>query len=245
VAKVFDGYLIRSNGATGAPLSSTQRAPTPTLLRTDLARPVLNFETETDVLNQVPARQSDDAHHRLWEAAGTAHVDSHALKSFGYQEHSQTPLAIDPTCTSAFNTAPESYLMDTAYAALGSWVDFGHPPAQAPRMQINAAGTDVARDSFGNGIGGIRLPQLDVPTATLTGTGNRAADTNPVSVFCVLLGTTTPFTAAQLAAPYPDHGAYVRAFTTATNRLAGQGFLLPGDRAQALFLAQQAPVPTA
>jgi hypothetical protein len=241
--KVFDGFLIHSNGATGAPLSSTQRAPTPTLLRTDLSRPVLNFETETDVRNHVAARQPDDSFHRLWEAAGTAHVDSDALKLFGYQEHSQTPLAVDPTCTATFNTAPQSYLMDTAFASLRSWVNAGHQPPQAPRMQINAEGTDVARDTFGNGLGGIRLPQLDVPTATLTGTGNRAADTNPVSIFCVLFGTTTVFAAATLSALYPNHALYVEKFTAATKQLAQQGFLLPEDERMALFLAEQAPVP--
>jgi hypothetical protein len=245
LAQVYDGFLIHSNGATGALLSGTIRPSTPTTLRTDLNRPVLNFETETDVLNHVPARQPDDRFHRLWEAAGTAHVDSDVLKLFGYQEHSQTPQAIDPTCTARFNTAPESYLMDAAFAALREWVDHGHQPPVAPRMQINAAGTDVARDSFGNGVGGIRLPQLDVPTATLTGTGNRPADGNPVSIFCILFGTTTAFSAATLSALYPSHDAYVQAFTAATKRLAKQDFLLPRDQQMALFLANQAPIPAA
>jgi hypothetical protein len=243
MARVYDGYLIHSNGATGSPLSSTQRAPTPTTLRTDLARPVLNFETETDVLNHVPARQNDDHFHRLWEAAGTAHVDGDALVLFGFQAHRQAPTAPDPSCTKPFNSAPEKYLMDTAFADLRAWVTFGHEPPVAPRMEINATGTDVARDAHGNGIGGIRLPQLDVPTATLTGTGNRPADTNPISIFCVLFGTTTPFDQATLAALYPDHAAYVRAFTAATLRLARQGFLQPADEQDALFTAQQAPVP--
>ena len=242
-ANVFDGFLIHSNGASGAALNATLRAPTPTLLRTDLPRPVLNFETETDVLGHVPARQPDDRFHRLWEATGTAHVDSDALKLFGYQEHSQTPQMIDPTCTAAFNTAPESYLMDTAFADLRAWVDAGRQPPQAPRMQLNAAGTDLARDASGNGVGGIRLPQLDAPTATLTGTGNRPADSQPVSIFCVLFGTTTPFSPATRAALYPTHATYVRAFTQATLRLQRQGFLLPEDAQEALFLAQQAPVP--
>jgi hypothetical protein len=242
-ANVYDGYLIHSNGATGSPLNATLRAPTPTTLRTDLARPVLNFETETDVLNHVPARQNDDRFHRLWEAAGTAHVDADALVFFGYQAHRQTPTAADPSCTKPFNTAPEKYLMDTAFADLRLWVNIGHEPPVAPRMEINAAGTDVARDAHGNGLGGIRLPQLEAPTATLTGTGNRPADTNPISIFCVLFGTTTPFDAATLAGLYPDHGAYVRAFTAATLRLARDGFLLPEDIQDALFTAQQAPVP--
>jgi hypothetical protein len=243
LAKVYDGYLIHSNGATGAPLSGTLRPPTPTLLRTDLGRPVLNFETETDVLAHLPARQPDNANYRLWEVAGTAHVDSDALTLFGYQDHSQTPQDINPSCTSTNNTAPENDVFDTAYADLRAWVRTGQQPPHAPRMQINAAGTDVARDSFGNGIGGIRLPQLEAPTATLTGTGNKPADANPVSGFCVLFGTTTPFSAATLSRLYPAHADYVRAFTAAANRLARQGFLLPGDRDAAVFAAEQTPVP--
>ena len=90
---------------------------------------------------------------------------------------------------------------------------------------------------------GIRLPHLEAPIATLTGTGNRAADTSPVSSFCVLFGTTTPFDAATLAQLYPTHGTYVQAFTVATKNLARQGFLLPADEQEALFLAIEAPVP--
>ncbi|GAA3818140.1 alpha/beta hydrolase domain-containing protein [Sphaerisporangium flaviroseum] len=242
-AKVYDGYLIHSNGATGALLSGTLRPPTPTLLRTDLARPVLNFETETDVLAHLPARQPDDGYHRLWEAAGTAHVDNDVLTLMGYQGHRQTPQSADPSCTASRNTAPQSYLFDAAYAALRAWVRSDRPPPIAPRMRINAEGTDVARDAFGNGLGGIRLPHLEVPTATLTGTGNGPADTNPISAFCRLFGTTTPFDAATLARLYPTHAAYVRAFGAATRKLAAQGFLLPSGAQAALFTAEQAPVP--
>jgi Alpha/beta hydrolase domain len=243
LVKIYGGYLIHSNGATGAVLSGTLRPPTPTLIRTDLGRPVLNFETETDVLNHLPARQPNNPGYRLWEAAGTAHVDGNDLTLIGYQDHRQTPQDIDPSCTSPVNTAPENYLFDTAYAGLRAWVSSGRQPPQAPRMQINAAGTDVARDSSGNGIGGIRLPQLEAPTATLTGTGNAPADNNPVSRFCILFGTTTPFSPATLAELYPTHAAYVQAFTAATQRLAKQGFLLRADEQDAIFTAQQAPVP--
>ena len=243
LAQVYDGYLIHSNGAAGAVLSGTLRPPVPTLLRTDLDKPVLNFETETDVLAHLAARQPDNPNYRLWEAAGTAHVDGSALTLIGYQEHSQTPQAADPSCKSPVNTTPENYLFDTAYADLQAWVSWGRPPPEAPRMLINAAGTDVARDAFGNGIGGIRLPELDVPTTTATGTGNAPADSNPVSLFCVLFGTTTPLDTATLNALYPTHSVYVQKFTKATERLARQGFLLPGDEQDALFTAQQAPIP--
>ncbi|MDP9842716.1 hypothetical protein J2853_001927 [Streptosporangium lutulentum] len=242
-AKVYDGYLIHSNGAAGAALSGTLRPPAPTFLRTDLPRPVLNFETETDVLGHLPARQPDDRFHRLWEVAGTAHVDDDILVFMGYQGHRQTPQSVDPACTSQRNTAPQSYVFDTAFAALRNWVVSGKLPPTAPRMQINAEGTDVARDGFGNGLGGIRLPQLEVPTATLSGVGNTAADASPISAFCRLFGKTVPFDAATLAKLYPTHSAYMRAFTAATRKLVAQGFLLPADERAFLFDAEQAPVP--
>jgi hypothetical protein len=242
-AKVYDGYLIHSNGAAGAMLSGTLRPPAPTFLRTDLRRPVLNFETETDVLNHVAARQPDDRYHRLWEAAGTAHVDADILVPMGYQSHRQTPQSADPVCSARRNTASQSHLFDTAYASLRSWVTSGKLPPVGPRMQINATGTDVARDAAGNGLGGIRLPEMEVPTATLSGVGNTAGDANPLSAFCRLFGTTVPFDAATLAELYPSHAAYVRAFTTATRKLAARGFLLPAGEQAALFAADQAPIP--
>jgi Alpha/beta hydrolase domain len=70
-----------------------------------------------------------------------------------------------------------------------------------------------------------------------------AAGANPISVFCRLSGTTTPFDAATPAKLYPTHAAYVRAFTAATRELAAQGFLLPADERAALFAAEQVPVP--
>ena len=69
----------------------------------------------------------------------------------------------------------------------------------------------------------------------MTGTGNGPADSSPVSLFCVLFGTTTPLDTATLSALYPTHAAYVQKFTEATERLARQGFLLPGDVQDALF----------
>jgi hypothetical protein len=45
---------------------------------------------------------------------------------------------------------------------------------------------------------------VDVPVAALTGLGNTGG------VFCRLFGTTTPFTAAQLATLYPTRVGYLR-----------------------------------
>ena len=61
----YDGFLVHSRSANGAPLSvaplTPLAAPTPTLIRTDLDVPVFVFQTETDIgpFGGYQARQPD------------------------------------------------------------------------------------------------------------------------------------------------------------------------------------------
>jgi hypothetical protein len=73
----------------------------------------------------------------------------------------------------------------------------------------------------------VRTPAVDAPTDTLTGTGNTGS-----SLLCFLLGTSTPLSAAQLAALYPLHSDYSAAVAQSAARSVAQGFLLPADALQ-------------
>ena len=71
---------MHSRFSTGTPLSQSPQAtvnvPNPLAIRTDLARPVFVFETETDVAgSNLADRQPDTRTFRLWEVAGTSHYD--------------------------------------------------------------------------------------------------------------------------------------------------------------------------
>ena len=91
LTQAFDGFFVHSRGAVGLPLvrrgpaqrvSPTRSAGTPTIFRTDVAAPVIDIQTETDVasiLNSYAARQPDNDRFRLWEVAGTAHADAHLV----------------------------------------------------------------------------------------------------------------------------------------------------------------------
>ena len=112
----------------------------------------------------------------------------------------------------------------------------GPAPAKAPRLDIgdpNAA-DPRPRDQFGLAKGGIRLPQIDVPTALVDGIANPPTPGSPdlFQAFCRLFGRTRPFTAAQLAALYPTHQSYVDPFVDATNKLLRKGFILGPDAQQ-------------
>ncbi|HEY6317282.1 MAG TPA: alpha/beta hydrolase domain-containing protein [Acidimicrobiia bacterium] len=238
---VFDGFLVHSTWATGAPLSQAPQpsivVPRGTMIRTDLGVPVLVFETETDLLNgYASVSQPDTSGLRVWEVAGTAHADAYTAGfGFGDTGNGQAErMLLDASavgggplsCSQPINLGPAYLVLSTAMHDLQAWVATGTAPPRAPRLAVTAGPpVTIARDAHGNAVGGIRTPLLDAPAATLTG------DPNAGGTFCTLFGTTTPFDAATLAALYPTHAAYVTAFDRATDQAVHAGFLLAADAA--------------
>lgn len=246
IDRLFDGFLIHSRGANSAPISQAPQAdqPTPSVVstRTDLTTPVLTVQTESDVLaplNYYPARQPDSSTFRLWEIAGTSHADASMLLLSKRELAPFPPTPPAPHCTLPPNNGQQRYVMDDALAQLTRWILGGVPATHAARIEIvEGQSPTIARDQYGNAIGGIRTPALQVPIATLTGTGNSGPDWQ-----CALLGTTTPFSAAQLQALYPSHDHYVRAVTRAAINDTAAGFLLPADARQIIATAASAAIP--
>ncbi|MDQ6695830.1 MAG: alpha/beta hydrolase domain-containing protein, partial [Actinomycetota bacterium] len=198
----FDGFFILSRLAGAAPLNDTTAMPTAPLIRADGPEPILDLQTEGDlvVLRSHTAHQPDSRQFRLWEVAGGSHADEHTL-SRNSPPDASTPGSL---CTYRLNSNRTYFVVEAAIRALRHWVNGGAPPAHAPRLEIGdpAAADPLVRDRFGLARGGIRLPQIDVPTATIDGIANPPAPGSPAlfQTFCALFGRTTPFTDAQLAA---------------------------------------------
>ncbi|MFM7686022.1 MAG: alpha/beta hydrolase domain-containing protein [Actinomycetota bacterium] len=251
-ARVFDGYFVHSRGAMGAAISQAPLADVksadPTLFRTDLEVPVLNFITETDLLGErlayVRARQPDTDTVHTWEVAGTSHVDLYGLGLGDTDDGSGTAdaalvasMSLPPSsvyggvisCDLPINTGPQTYVLRAAIAALAAWVESGTPPASTPLIELDAAGA-LKVDAQGNALGGVRSPQLDAPVARLSGGGQSGES------FCGLFGTTTPFDAATLAALYPDRQTFVDRWNAAIDSAVAAGTLLKAD-AEALATA--------
>ncbi len=236
LAEIYDGFLIHSRGASSAALSQEPQAnivpPGRVLIRTDQSVPVLTFQAETDLvlLRSFFDRQPDSEFFRLWEVAGTAHADTYTLVLGG------TDLGDDPNvanllitsapipglieCELPINSGPQHFVFKAAVHVLERWVRLGKPPKPAPRLVATAGSPPViARDEHGNALGGIRTPQVDVPIAALSGSGQSG------SLLCMLFGTTVPFAAETLAELYPTHRVYIKAFNAATRRSAKAGWL--------------------
>jgi|AntAceMinimDraft_11_1070367.scaffolds.fasta_scaffold00733_13 hypothetical protein len=234
----FDGYMIHSRGDGSSPLSQAPQASIPTpeapLVRTDLNVPVMTFETETDVvfLQFVKARQPDTAMIRTWEVAGTAHGDIYTFVT-GRDDTVGAPVFASVVeensvlgfivCDRPINNGPHHYIFNTAVRALNDWVATGNAPENSPLLEINNDNSDYIYDALGNALGGIRTPYVDAPSAILRGEPNTGAS------FCRLFGTTSLFSAEQMASLYIDEAGYINAVTVSTNAAVAAGFLLQED----------------
>ncbi|MGI8663113.1 MAG: alpha/beta hydrolase domain-containing protein [Acidimicrobiales bacterium] len=225
---VIDGFLV--HGDVGKPKSFGPPLPVPVL------QLLSDFEAVDDGIDP----GSLDPNQRLWEIAGTSHADLF----IGYQSiagsgpRSQSDAApvsrdgfqaiidragnygalVDPLllgCVAAGAAMPMHYAASAAIHALNSWVGGAAPPAEGPRFAF--AGGALARDSYGNAVGGIRLPPIDVPVASY------------VSTICGLGGITIPFTDQQIQSLYPTHADYLATMASRADAAVTAGFLLPDD----------------
>lgn len=241
IDEVYDGFLIHSRGRSGAALGDDPNgaAPTPMAIRTDLDVPVLQYETETDLLRLgfLAARQPDSDAVRTWEVAGTAHADQSTL-DYGAASGAMwnTGPASNPAATcGTINNGPQQEVLRASLAALLGWIDDGTPPPTSPLIETTV--DDIVTDASGIAVGGIRTPAVDAPISALSGKGNAS------SVFCSLFGQRRDFDAAELAARYGDHERYVAAVTDSADAAAEAGFLLEEERDDLVAAAEAARVP--
>lgn len=248
---LFDGYLVHSRGANAAGLTAEQLArdadpiPAGARIRADLDVPVLDLQTEGDMatLRAHLTHQDPGPHYRRWEIAGAAHAESPRWVA----EASGLDMGFGgQSCKEPINSAPHHAIVKAALAALTQWVRDGKPPRQSPSIAIGdpAAADPIVRDERGLAKGGIRLPELEAPTARLDGLANAVSGAAPAGGqnFCFLFGHTVPFDAAALAVLYPSHEAFVKRFDAAVDALERDGYLLASEARDARAAAQQSRI---
>jgi hypothetical protein len=192
-------------------------------LRTDLPVKVFQYLSETDVRS--PERRMNDSEvFRSWEIAGSSHSsytsDQYrrpiATRDFG--------MVAEPMCElPPFSRVEGFRVIDRQYDLLVDWVRDGTPPPAAPKLEFTTGEMQtpvLARDARGIVLGGIRLPEVEVPTALNTGSNAGAS-------FCRLYGTYQPFDEATLAELYPSKRDYMNAVVDSARANIEAGYLLP------------------
>lgn len=209
VETVFDGYAF----VVG---------PAPTRAGDE---PVFQVLSETDV--DSPDRPADTDQFRRWEVAGAGHSGYNGRAYRDPLSERDLGGATEFECDQPpFSRVPLQHVTAAAYDHLTKWVKTGQPPPVADPIEFEADGT-IARDGLGLARGGIRLSQVEAPTALNTGDNSGAS-------FCLLFGSYVPFDDETLAGLYPSHGRYVAAVARADRANVRDGFVVRADAKQNL-----------
>jgi hypothetical protein len=172
-----------------------------------------------------------------WVVAGATHSDV-TLSTVGEEAGQDFGAATQPAmCVNPPNDFPSYRVYSAAFDWMNRWVRKGERPPTGTPLETN-------KDDDGNALGGVRLPEIDVPTATYGVTNSAAPGTNFISgMACSLGGSTTPFSADKLIELYPTHDEYVAKYTQAADKTLAAGFLLKADYDDGIKAAKSAPIP--
>lgn len=210
-------------------------------LRTDRPEKVVRILTETENRTERPESTFPDTDSiRHWEVAGSSHLPRLAWDNAGALLNRDF-LQLTVSCTKfPLSLVQWPYTVNRAIDGLVDWTgDGATAPPVAPRGQYE--GGTLVRDSFGIAQGGIRYPDLTVPTAVNDGVNSAAGGGSPFSLFCGLLGSSTPFDQSTLGTLYRDHGDFVKKYSRAADEFLKTGFILSEDLPRLKAAARQFP----
>jgi hypothetical protein len=264
-SQIFDGYLVGAGyGFTElAPINQCSAPAVPGtpaqpvlpgvpqfVVHPPGNAPVIDVQTLSDSYSffgwagERPDGDAPGDRYRLYQVAGSSHIwtsqvaftpGSDDLVRAGFPGNDW-----QDNCLAPLNPFPLEYQLNAAYDNLDAWVRTGVPAPHAPHMTAIGDGTPAATivtDEYGNALGGVRSPAVDVPTATYYGTTAGGGT-------CLLLwGSYEPFTNEQLQRLYPSHDAYVRQVEADVHTLLDERWLTREDAAAITSAAQAAPVP--
>lgn len=209
------------------------------LIRTDTGARIFVVNPESDVVRTYGCRQPDSEWYRLWEVAGVSHVGTWSTGAWRakYERDFERPFE-RPSHGPLQNNLSMLPVIDAAFHHMHVWASGGPPPPAQPRIVMGGDPPAIQRDSRGVALGGVRLPQVEVPTSIHIGTISPEEPN-----LRGLRGHSIPLEPEQLAELYPDHQTYLSRFIEATRAAEAAGVLLGRDAESLIAEAAAAPVP--
>lgn len=244
---IYDAYIVAVAGGAFAgiyPINQCEAKPPvtdPRLQFSNVGVPIIHVMSQSDYLLGITARRPDsdvpsDAY-RQYEMAGAAHATPTELNfAAAPADIIKGGRAVPPSsCNEGPRSRfPSSIFFDAFLRNLDQWVRKGIvPPHGSPIVVENGA---PVLDRWGNVVGGLRSPYLDVPTSTWYGSSTGAS-------FCFIAGHEVPFSKGLLQQIYPTHTGYVKAVVKDTKALVQQGFITNDDGRMLIKEAQRADIP--
>jgi hypothetical protein len=237
---VYDGLLSVSGAGRTTPINQCATATGPNDPRSLLPKghvPFIRLDSQSEpfTLDGYPTRRADsdapDDPYRMYEIAGAAHGWSDI---YNYQPPfadiaaaGGVPVSFTGCVEAKWNGLPRQFIEPAAFTNMEAWVREGRqPPHEASPLQVLDPSQDTfATDEFGNVLGGLRTPYVDVPITTYY---DWATASQPGG-FCTLFGHEVPFTSAALEALYVNHQDYVAKVTASVQQMLSDRWIYPPE----------------
>lgn len=228
---VFDGYLPMSHIRVVPPIDAVIISPA---TQSDMFGATSGDSPATRAFRKQYDSDLPTARRRRFEVPGAFHgplpepepgmavppQDDHEANPFAVCSTSQKwPAEAEPS------HVPNRALMEACFHQASQWVEKGIAPPHSPLIETGPNDV-ILTDENGNARGGLRLPDMAVPTdtfipATLWQTPN-----------CNATGYRVPFSREKLVTLYGTRERYLLAYDAAADKLVAEGFLLPDGAAQ-------------
>lgn len=245
---IFDGILqtigpnyFAINGSASAPYSVPERAIVPTI-RIMSSADFANMMGPSDnpaLSSRRPDSDMPGDQFRLYEIAGMPHNSVWMnIYSPGWSQLAKigvTPTAAlisDITFTATTNDFPGWAFYHGALVNLENWINKGiAPPKDLPRITYTPMNgvekIEYVQDAYGNTVGGVRNPWVDVPYATWI----PHAYSNPLysGSGSFTRNSKVMFSAAQLATLYSDNPTFISKFFAGIDALVSSRMILAED----------------
>lgn len=207
-----------------------------------VAAPVFRVQSETEPNSFFSSRLSrqtevESPFVRTYEIAGGAHVDAIAYALEIEQNRAELGLEPETTCAVEPSTLPIEQAFSALVVRMDRWLRTGAVPPTSRLISLvedEDSRRIIEKDATGNTVGGIRLPQIEVPLGRWSGE-------NP-DLFCFLYGSFVPYTRSELDALYPNRRDFVHPLLTSIRNSVAEGFLLPRGAREIWDTARRADV---
>ena len=239
----YDGYLIGVASGPGQLNQCSAQIPRedPRQQIKNAGVPVIRVMSQSDYLSGIAARRPDSDVapdlFRNYEIAGSAHATPDELNFAASPEDNIRAGRTVPAmrCNEGPRSRfPNSVAFNAILQNLELWAIKQIPPPRAEPIKVENGKTVL--DEYGNAVGGVRSPYVDVPTSTWFSSSTGES-------FCFIAGHEVPFNRAQLKKLYPNHKTYVDAVAKNLSSLVSQRFVTKADARKLLEEAQKAKIP--
>lgn len=231
VEHTFDAVIIAVCGGQAKDLGSDANT-VGTLVRGDLTVPVMVLNSQSEALSYAQYRQPDTGLFRSWEIAGASHAPDRQSRILRQKtDRDGVTDAAERTYEEYLpNEVNWLYTLDAAYLRVHEWITDGAAPRSFDPIVIENG--SYVLDEYGNVLGGVRLPEMEIPAARYI-----ARPDQPQA------GYTIRFSEEELKRLYPDHEAYVTKVTKAAAEAENAGVILPYRTEEYASMAETASVP--